>query len=92
MLLTMGSSKQERTGSLFALTVVVCPTPTSLHVGINEHVKAMLLQALQVQEGERKLRALRTVQWGASGYRDESERSERLEGAHTTEFDTVVEV
>ncbi len=53
---------------------------------------SLLHKALEAQGGETKLRALRSVQWEASGYRNELEESERPEGPYITEFDTVSEI
>ena len=53
---------------------------------------ALLKQALEAQGGEQKRRALRSVQWGAIGYRNEVEESERPEGPYVTEFKTISEV
>jgi len=53
---------------------------------------ALLHEALQAQGGEQALRSLKSVQWRASGYRNELEESERPEGPYITEFDTVSEV
>ncbi len=52
----------------------------------------LLHQALEAQGGEQQLRALKSVQWEATGYRNELEESERPEGPYITEFDTVAEV
>jgi hypothetical protein len=52
----------------------------------------LLHQALDSQGGEQKLRAIRSVQWSASGYRNELEQSERPEGPYFTDFKTVREV
>ncbi len=52
----------------------------------------LLHQALEAQGGEAKLRSLHSVQWEASGYRNELEESERPEGPYITEFDTISEV
>ncbi len=48
----------------------------------------LLYRALEVQGGEEKLRALHSVQWEASGYRNELERPE---GPYVTEFDSISE-
>ncbi|MFL6429433.1 MAG: hypothetical protein ACJ71S_14405 [Acidobacteriaceae bacterium] len=53
---------------------------------------ALLHLALAAQGGEQKLRALKSVQWEASGYRNELEESERPEGPYITDFLTVSEV
>jgi hypothetical protein len=52
----------------------------------------LLHQALEAQGGEQKLRALRSVQWEASGYRNLLEQSERPEGPYFTEFLSVTEI
>ena len=53
---------------------------------------SLLREALQAQGGEAKLRGLQSVQWEASGYRNELEESERPEGPYITEFDTLSEM
>jgi hypothetical protein len=53
---------------------------------------ALLLQSLAAQGGEAKLRALKSVQWEAAGYRNELEQSERPEGPYITEFLSINEV
>jgi hypothetical protein len=52
----------------------------------------LLHQALEAQGGEQKLRSLKSVQWEASGYRNELEQSERPEGPYITDFLSVSEV
>jgi hypothetical protein len=52
----------------------------------------LLHQALEAQGGEQKLRSLKSVQWEASGYRNEPEESERPEGPYITDFLSVSEV
>ncbi|HZV67226.1 MAG TPA: hypothetical protein VFG03_20240, partial [Telluria sp.] len=53
---------------------------------------ALIRQALAAQGGEQQLRALKSIQWEASGYRNMVEQSERPNGPYLTEFDTVSEV
>ena len=53
---------------------------------------ALIRQALAAQGGELRLRALKSIQWEASGYRNMVEQSERPNGPYLTEFDTVSEV
>jgi hypothetical protein len=52
----------------------------------------LLRQALEAQGGEAALRAITSVQWEASGYRDMVEESERPEGPYLTEFDTITDI
>ena len=52
----------------------------------------LLHEALQAQGGEQTLRSIKSVQWEASGYRNELEESERPEGPYIKEFDTVSEI
>jgi glyoxylase-like metal-dependent hydrolase (beta-lactamase superfamily II) len=52
----------------------------------------ILRQAIEAQGGEKALRAIRTVQWQAQGYRNMLEQSERPEGPYIPEFRTVSEV
>jgi hypothetical protein len=53
---------------------------------------ALLHQALDAQGGEQLLRSIHTVQWTASGYRNELEQSERPEGPYITDFLSIREV
>lgn len=53
---------------------------------------ALLREALAAQGGEQALRALKSVQWQAKGYRNMVEQSERPAGPYLTEFDTIAEV
>lgn len=53
---------------------------------------AVLELALAAQGGERQLRALRSVQWQAKGYRNMIEQSERPQGPYMTEFNTIKEI
>ena len=53
--------------------------------------RTLLHQALEAQGGEQQLRALKSIQWEASGYRNELEESERPEGPYITEFDRISE-
>ena len=52
----------------------------------------LLHQAIDAQGSEQQLRAIRTVQWSAAGYRNELEESERPEGPYGTDFLTIREV
>ena len=52
----------------------------------------LLHQAIDAQGGEQKLRAIRTVQWSAAGYRNKLEESERPEGPYITDFLTIREM
>ena len=74
------------------LLLACCPATPPLYAADDERCKALVLLALHAQGGEQKLRALRSVQWEASGYRNELEQSERPEGPYITEFDSVAEV
>ena len=47
---------------------------------------------LAAQGGESVLRAVRSIRWHATGYRNELEQSERPEGPWIQEFDTVEQV
>jgi len=49
----------------------------------------LLHRALDAQGGEQLLRSIHTVQWTASGYRNELEQSERPEGPYITDFLTM---
>jgi hypothetical protein len=74
------------------LALVLCAIPCLSHAASDSPAVALLHQALQAQGGEQKLRALKSVQWEASGYRNELEESERPEGPYITDFLTVSEV
>lgn len=52
----------------------------------------LLREAIDAQGGEKALRAVRTVQWQAQGYRNMLEQSERPEGPYIPEFRVVSEV
>ncbi|NYF89752.1 hypothetical protein RBB79_09360 [Tunturiibacter empetritectus] len=47
---------------------------------------------LTAQGGEAKLRALRSVQWEANGYRNELEQSERPEGPYIVQMNELTEI
>jgi hypothetical protein len=53
--------------------------------------RALLGLAVHAQGGENKMRAIRNVQWEATGYRNELEQSERPEGPYITEFLSIGE-
>jgi hypothetical protein len=76
---------------LFAAVLAFSSVPASVHA-TDTQATLLLHQALEAQGGEGKLRALRSVQWKAFGYRNELEQSERPEGPYITEFDTVSEI
>ncbi|MEO5866914.1 MAG: MBL fold metallo-hydrolase [Sphingomonas sp.] len=57
-----------------------------------ESAAEILHAAIAAQGGEAALRAIATIEWHASGYRNELEQSERPEGPYTTEFDDIVEL
>lgn len=52
----------------------------------------LLRQALSAQGGEAALRAIRTVRWSATGYRNMLEQSERPEGPYIVEHQVVNDV
>lgn len=52
----------------------------------NNDAKNIAREAIEAQGGEKQLRAIRTVQWNATGYRNELEQSERPEGPYITDF------
>ena len=70
-------------GSLLFATGAVAQVTTA---------SALLHQAIDAQGGEEVLRSIHTVQWTASGYRNELEQSERPEGPYLTDFLTIREV
>jgi hypothetical protein len=53
---------------------------------------ALIHAGLAAEGGEAKLRALRSVQWEASGYRNELEQSERPEGPYIVQMNDLTEV
>lgn len=53
---------------------------------------ALLKQALQAQGGEQKLRALKSVSFESSGYRNMLEQSERPEGPYIVAFQDISEL
>jgi hypothetical protein len=53
---------------------------------------ALLRQGLAAQGGEAALRAITSVRWEATGYRNMVEESERPEGPYITEFDKITEL
>ncbi|MDQ2878183.1 MAG: hypothetical protein M3R41_03805 [Pseudomonadota bacterium] len=53
---------------------------------------AIIRRAIAAQGGEGTLRAIRTIEWHATGYRNELEQSERPDGPYITEFDKIVEL
>jgi hypothetical protein len=67
------------------LCILVLVFPCLSHAASNPSAAALLHQALSAQGGEQKLRALKSVQWEASGYRNELEESERPEGPYITD-------
>jgi hypothetical protein len=69
---------------LSALSVVFMILSPS-HAQTNDRAASLLRQSLEAQGGEQKLRAIKTVQWDAFGYRNEVEESERPEGPYVTE-------
>ena len=61
-------------------------------IAADQRSTALLHRALEAQGGEAKLRALKSVQWEASGYRNLLEQSERPDGPYFTDFLSVTEV
>ena len=53
---------------------------------------ALIHAGLAAQGGETELRALRSVQWEAHGYRNELEQSERPEGPYIVQMNDLTEV
>ncbi len=53
---------------------------------------ALIHVGLAAQGGETRLRALRSVQWEANGYRNELEQSERPEGPYIVQMNDITEV
>lgn len=73
------------------LTALVSFTTATAHAA-DQRTLALLHQALDAQGGEQKLRSLKSLQWEASGIRNELEESERPEGPYLTDLLVVSEV
>ncbi|HYX68817.1 MAG TPA: MBL fold metallo-hydrolase [Terriglobales bacterium] len=72
-----------------ATLVAVC---AGMAAAADPQAASLVRQALAAQGGEATLRALRSVQLDATGYRDLVEQSERPEGPYVVEFDHLKEV
>ena len=79
-------------GWIAMLLVWSCTTGVLGATAQDRNAVTLLHQAIEAQGGEQKLRAIRTVQWSASGYRNELEQSERPEGPYITDFLTIREI
>lgn len=79
-----------------AVIVVLLGTGTPLEAqsatAQDRSAAALLQKAIEAQGGEKLLRSIRSVQWIASGYRNELEESERPEGPYITDFLSIREV
>src|SRR6185312_3229223 len=76
-----------------ALAGLVCALAAPAAAAVADaRAAALLRQALAAQGGEAKLRALKSVQWDAYGYRNELEESERPDGPYIPEFLHLAEV
>jgi hypothetical protein len=60
--------------------------------GAVPNAKDLVRAALDAQGGEQTLRALTSVQWEASGYRNELEQSERPEGPYIVQMNDISEI
>lgn len=69
--------------SLFIAAPLYAADPTAL---------ALVHAGLAAQGGETRLRALRSVQWEANGYRNELEQSERPEGPYIVQMNDMTEL
>jgi len=58
----------------------------------DQEAVAIVRSAVAAQGGEQALRALRSVRFEATGYRNMVEQSERPEGPYVTEFDRIAEL
>jgi hypothetical protein len=56
------------------------------------NAKKLVHAALDAQGGEQNLRALSSVQWEASGFRNELEQSERPEGPYIVQMNEISEI
>ena len=101
MLLLMGSPHRLFVSAVllsFASTIActamqpAASAPTDAAAVPDARCKALLHQALEMQGGEAKLRALTSVQWEAHGYRHLVEQSERPEGPYVDDFLHVTEI
>jgi hypothetical protein len=63
----------------------------SAHAAV-PNAKELVHAALDAQGGEQNLRALISVQWEASGYRNELEQSERPEGPYIVQMNEISEI
>ena len=78
-----------RLPTLCRAALLLLPLPA---IASDQNATALLHRALEAQGGEAKLRALKSVEWEASGYRNELEESERPEGPYITDFLSVTEI
>lgn len=77
-----------RIGIAFAALTMLMPQLAQADAAAN----ALVHQALGVQGGEAKLRAIKSVQWEASGYRNQIEESERPQGPYILELTDTSEI
>lgn len=95
--ITFGSSIWRSSVVLWgAVLVVLLGTGTVLQAQPattqSRSAAALLQKAIEAQGGEKLLRSIRSVQWIASGYRNELEESERPEGPYITDFLSIREM
>src|SRR5580692_2811176 len=82
-------TKGKILASLLALGLQI---PATAHSATPSGEAADLLhQALRQMGGEDKLKALRTIHFQATGYRNALEQSERPEGPYIVEYDQISE-
>jgi hypothetical protein len=74
-----------------SLSLLALVTFLSAHAAVPKP-RELVREALEAQGGEQKLRALKSVQWEASGYRNELEQSERPEGPYIVQMNEISEV
>jgi len=93
-----GRSIRRRRGSVAGIlalalggTTAILPTEACGQPKATGTAAMIVARAIAAQGGAERLRAIRTVQWSATGYRNMLEQSERPEGPYITEFQTVTE-
>jgi hypothetical protein len=85
-----GVSRFTSVGGQFVVAIAVMWA--SIALAVDQQASAVLHEAINAQGGEQALRALRSVQFDAMGYRNMVEQSERPEGPYVTEFDRIAEL
>jgi len=99
VLTPLPSRQQTLLGTLRVVNLVtaVCGaclylSPPLAQAENSPRASALLRRALTAQGGEGRLRAIHSVTWKMTGYRQEVEQSERPEGPYIHEFDETNEI